>query len=162
MRAILNRYHEEQVWSDKIRSASTYGSLLALGINVVVFVVAIVLVEPYKRRRLAETFEKRIEEIQKENAAMIQGGMASLTEHFERQEAVISQIASMAFASPPSLTVTSTDEAVPPASDTSISNPPPTPFPSIAKTKERELLKTIGSVALGGALAFACTVFVQS
>ncbi|KAG8773426.1 sensitivity to high expression protein she9 [Serendipita sp. 397] len=25
-RAILNRYHEEQVWSDKIRSASTYGS----------------------------------------------------------------------------------------------------------------------------------------
>ena len=30
LRIILARYHEEQVWSDKIRSASTYGSLAAL------------------------------------------------------------------------------------------------------------------------------------
>jgi hypothetical protein len=44
MRSILARYHEEQVWSDKIPSVSTYGQLAALGVNV--------LVEPWKRRRL--------------------------------------------------------------------------------------------------------------
>ena len=36
MRLILARYHEEQVWSDKIRSASTYGQLAALGLNLLV------------------------------------------------------------------------------------------------------------------------------
>ncbi|KAF9517222.1 hypothetical protein BS47DRAFT_1434735 [Hydnum rufescens UP504] len=60
MRSILHRYHEEQVWSDKIRSASTYGSLAALGLNLIVFILAIVVVEPWKRKRLGETFEKRI------------------------------------------------------------------------------------------------------
>ncbi|TCD62303.1 sensitivity to high expression protein she9, partial [Steccherinum ochraceum] len=41
MRIILHRYHEEQIWSDKIRSASTYGSLTVLGLNLLVFVMAI-------------------------------------------------------------------------------------------------------------------------
>ncbi|THH05971.1 hypothetical protein EW145_g4407 [Phellinidium pouzarii] len=54
MRTILARYHEEQVWSDKIRSASTYGSLAALGLNLIVFVFAIVLVEPWKRKKLVQ------------------------------------------------------------------------------------------------------------
>ncbi len=52
MRTILARYHEEQVWSDKIRSASTYGSLAVLGMNLFVFIMAIILVEPWKRKRL--------------------------------------------------------------------------------------------------------------
>lgn len=40
MRRILGRYHEEQVWSDKIRSASTYGQMVVLGVNVLVFLGA--------------------------------------------------------------------------------------------------------------------------
>ncbi|KAG8937175.1 sensitivity to high expression protein she9 [Tulasnella sp. 418] len=96
MRAILNRYHEEQVWSDKIRSASTYGSLLVLGVNVAVFILAIVFVEPYKRKRLAQTFEKRIEEISKENQVLIESSMKNLSEHFEKQEAVLTLIAANA------------------------------------------------------------------
>ncbi|KDQ09931.1 hypothetical protein BOTBODRAFT_190866 [Botryobasidium botryosum FD-172 SS1] len=93
MRAILNRYHEEQMWSDKIRSASTYGSLAALGLNLVVFILAIVLVEPWKRKRLAQTFERKIVEMSRENQAMIDNGMATLNEHFERQEAVLQTLA---------------------------------------------------------------------
>jgi len=52
MRSILARFHEEWVWSDKIRSVSTYGQLVVLCMNVLVFALAIVLVEPWKRRRL--------------------------------------------------------------------------------------------------------------
>lgn len=63
MRVILSRYHEEQAWSDKIRSAATYGQLAALALNLVVFVLAIVLVEPWKRKRLAQTFERKVEEM---------------------------------------------------------------------------------------------------
>ena len=57
--AILERYHEEQVWSDKIRSVSTWANVVALVINVVVFVGAIAVVEPWKRRRLVEGLERR-------------------------------------------------------------------------------------------------------
>ena len=78
MRTILARYHEEQVWSDKIRSASTYGSLAALGLNMLVFVMAIVVVEPWKRRRLAQTFEKKIEELSLENEARMGTSMREI------------------------------------------------------------------------------------
>jgi sensitive to high expression protein 9 len=61
MQAILQRYHEEQVWSDKIRNVSTYAGLAGLLVNLVVFVGAIAFVEPWKRKRLVERLEDRIE-----------------------------------------------------------------------------------------------------
>ena len=85
MRTILARYHEEQVWSDKIRSASTYGSLAALGLNMLVFIMAIIVVEPWKRRRLAQTFEKKIEEMSMENAAQLETSMQTIEDHMARQ-----------------------------------------------------------------------------
>ncbi|KAJ6557234.1 Mdm33 family-domain-containing protein [Mycena vulgaris] len=85
MRTILARYHEEQVWSDKIRSASTYGSLAALGLNLLVFVVAIVFVEPWKRRRLALTFEKKIEEMGLENKAVVAESMREIGRKLDAQ-----------------------------------------------------------------------------
>jgi len=85
MRTILARYHEEQVWSDKIRSASTYGSLAALGLNMLVFIMAIIVVEPWKRRRLAQTFEKKIEEMSMENAARLETSMQTIEGHMARQ-----------------------------------------------------------------------------
>jgi sensitive to high expression protein 9 len=33
MCSILARYHKEQVWLDKIRSMSTYGQLVMLGVK---------------------------------------------------------------------------------------------------------------------------------
>jgi sensitive to high expression protein 9 len=48
MRTILARYREEQVWSDKISSPSTYGQLSVFGVNLLVFVLAIIPVESWK------------------------------------------------------------------------------------------------------------------
>lgn len=91
MRSILARYHEEQVWSDKIRSASTYGSLAALALNLLVFVSAIVVVEPWKRRRLAQTFEKKIEELSKDNAARLEASMNDIGGQLAEQEQLLMQ-----------------------------------------------------------------------
>lgn len=60
LKSILERYHEEQVWSDKIRSVSTYGSLAVLLVNLIVFVAAIAFVEPWKRKRLVKGLEERV------------------------------------------------------------------------------------------------------
>jgi len=72
LRSILARYHEEQIWSDKIRSASTYGSMAALALNLLVFIMATLIVEPWKRRRLAYTFEKRVEELSEETKDLLE------------------------------------------------------------------------------------------
>jgi len=92
MRTILARYHEEQVWSDKIRSASTYGSLAALGLNMLVFVMAIVVVEPWKRRRLTQTFEKKIEELSVENTARMDARMAEISRQLADQERTLVKV----------------------------------------------------------------------
>ena len=89
MRAILARYHEEQVWSDKIRSVSTYGQLAVLGANVLVFVLAIVLVEPWKRRRLMQAFERRVQEMEATNLDAVGTGMDALRSRLEKQDEMI-------------------------------------------------------------------------
>lgn len=89
MRAILARYHEEQIWSDKIRSVSTYGQLAVLGANVLVFVLAIVLVEPWKRRRLMQAFERRVQEMEAANLDAVGTGMDALRSRLEKQDEMI-------------------------------------------------------------------------
>jgi sensitive to high expression protein 9, mitochondrial len=91
MRTILARYHEEQVWSDKIRSASTYGSLAALGLNLVVFIMAIVVVEPWKRRRLAQTFERKVEEMSAESKSMVENGLKDIGIQLLEQRTLLSE-----------------------------------------------------------------------
>ncbi|CUM63545.1 uncharacterized protein PRCAT00001123001 [Priceomyces carsonii] len=59
---ILSRYHEEQVWSDKIRRASTWGTWVLMGINVLLFIAATFLVEPWKRHKLVGSFEEKVKE----------------------------------------------------------------------------------------------------
>lgn len=71
MKAVMVRYHEEQIWSDRMRGMSTYGSLVVAGLNAVLFVLAILLVEPYKRRRLAETFEQRLVAAEEQSRRLI-------------------------------------------------------------------------------------------
>lgn len=71
MKGILERYHEEQVWSDKIRSVSTYGSLAVLVVNLVVFLGAIAVVEPWKRRRLVRGLEERVKGLMED----VEGGV---------------------------------------------------------------------------------------
>lgn len=59
---ILTRYHEEQIWSDKIRQASTWGTWILMGANLLLFIVATFFVEPWKRKRLVSAFEKQVKE----------------------------------------------------------------------------------------------------
>jgi sensitive to high expression protein 9, mitochondrial len=62
-RLILSRYHEEQIWSDKIRRASTWGTFALMGVNVLLFVVVQVGMEPWRRRRLVRGFEEKVREV---------------------------------------------------------------------------------------------------
>ncbi|KAH9936245.1 Mdm33 family-domain-containing protein [Fomitopsis serialis] len=113
MRVILNRYHEEQAWSDKIRSASTYGSLAVMGVNVFVFVVAIMFVEPWKRKRLAQTFERKVEEMSAENAAMLESKADALVKRMDSQDRALTQIMETVYYStqPPEVVSTVVAEA---------------------------------------------------
>lgn len=60
-KSILARYHEEQIWSDKIRQMSTWGTWGLMGINVLLFIVFQIAVEPWRRRRLVKGFEEKVE-----------------------------------------------------------------------------------------------------
>ncbi|KAF9219243.1 hypothetical protein BS17DRAFT_804490 [Gyrodon lividus] len=94
MRTILARYHEEQVWSDKIRSASTYGSLAVVGVNLVVFIMAIIVVEPWKRKRLTQTFERKVEEMGVETKALVDSGATRLEERLAGHERLLTELIS--------------------------------------------------------------------
>ncbi|KAJ9604366.1 sensitivity to high expression protein she9 [Cladophialophora chaetospira] len=79
-KAILARYHEEQIWSDKIRQMSTWGTWGLMGLNVLLFVIFQVVLEPWRRRRLVKGFEEKVELAIKEtgearNAAVTAGAV---------------------------------------------------------------------------------------
>ncbi|CAG7981673.1 unnamed protein product [Penicillium salamii] len=82
-KSILSRYHEEQVWSDKIRRMSTWGTWGLMGVNVLLFLVFQILVEPWRRRRLVKGFEdKVVEALEKEkvlNRAMFAENAVSIS-----------------------------------------------------------------------------------
>ncbi|KAL9597313.1 MAG: hypothetical protein Q9219_005237 [cf. Caloplaca sp. 3 TL-2023] len=60
--SILKRYHEEQIWSDKIRRMSTWGTWGLMGVNVLLFLVFQIGVEPWRRKRLVKGFEEKVRE----------------------------------------------------------------------------------------------------
>ncbi|PWN52442.1 hypothetical protein IE53DRAFT_385122 [Violaceomyces palustris] len=72
MKGVMLRYHEEQIWSDRVRSISTYGSLIVVALNALIFILAIIIVEPYKRKKLAQTFEKRLLEGEAKGRELVQ------------------------------------------------------------------------------------------
>ena len=57
---ILARYHEEQIWSDKIRRMSTWGTWGLMGVNVLLFFIFQIGVEPWRRKRLVKGFEEKV------------------------------------------------------------------------------------------------------
>lgn len=61
-KSILSRYHEEQIWSDKIRRMSTWGTWGLMGVNVLLFLIFQIAVEPWRRRRLVKGFEEKVYE----------------------------------------------------------------------------------------------------
>lgn len=95
--SILARYHEEQIWSDKIRRMSTWGTWGLMGVNVLLFLVFQIGVEPWRRKRLVKGFEDKVmEALEKEGspagatpteAQMAQG--ATSAEMQEAQEEIV-------------------------------------------------------------------------
>ncbi|KAJ2723926.1 sensitivity to high expression protein she9 [Coemansia sp. Benny D115] len=58
--AIRERYHEEQIWSDKIRRASTYGTWAVLFMNVLALLMAQAIFEPRKRRKIVDAVDDKL------------------------------------------------------------------------------------------------------
>lgn len=167
MRAILARYHEEQVWSDKIRSASTYGSMMVLGVNVVVFILAIVVVEPWKRRRLAQTFEKKVEEMALETQALIESGSTNLEKRLVKQEGLISEIVERAaydardLPSPlsvPAATVSVAGKQI----GTGLEHSSIWPHSVSRIIQDRDVLLVVGSAIAGGAVTLVARSLLGS
>ena len=90
--SILARYHEEQIWSDKIRRMSTWGTWGLMGVNVLLFLVFQIGVEPWRRRRLVKGFEDKVVE------ALEKEGIASNVAIAALQEAQISRMDSVSAA----------------------------------------------------------------
>jgi sensitive to high expression protein 9 len=150
MRTILARYHEEQVWSDKIRSVSTYGQLAVLGVNMLVFILAIVLVEPWKRRRLMQAFERKVQEMEDANMGVVAQGLDALKVRLEEQDRILARIADAPPLSPSPLEpALALQEGRNGAGD----RPPAIEFAGI--TLAREDAKMIAASMVAGILAWA-------
>lgn len=59
---ILGRYHEEQIWSDRIRRLSTWGTWGLMGVNVLLFLAFQFGAEPWRRKKLVKGFEDKVAE----------------------------------------------------------------------------------------------------
>ncbi|KIM66615.1 hypothetical protein SCLCIDRAFT_1211050 [Scleroderma citrinum Foug A] len=156
MRAILARYHEEQVWSDKIRSASTYGSLAVLGVNLVVFVVAIVFVEPWKRTRLAQTFERKVEELGAETKLLVDEGRARIEERLENQERLLAELlneASIHTTAPSFSALAEVVEEQQLSKPQESANQTRVSHPWLGAIRNRELILIAGSAVAGGVIS---------
>lgn len=109
-RAILARYHEEQVWSDKIRQMSTWGTWGLMGLNVVLFVVFQILVEPWRRRRLVRGFEEKVELALQERDVQLAGLRDSVDSHAAATAAAAAATSVAAASVEPTQPETATDK----------------------------------------------------
>ncbi|ERT03234.1 hypothetical protein HMPREF1624_01540 [Sporothrix schenckii ATCC 58251] len=120
---ILKRYHEEQVWSDRIRRQSTWGTWGLMGLNVILFIILQVVAEPWRRRRLmrgiAEAESGVLEDLRKELAdvraalATVSGAAASTTGPADIPLASDADAAAVDLSLAEQPTLTSTADALP-------------------------------------------------
>lgn len=82
---ILTRYHEEQIWSDKIRRASTWGTWGLMGFNIMLFFTATFIVEPWKRRRMVDAFEDKVKVAIQDLSSAQSGKMDTIITNQEKQ-----------------------------------------------------------------------------
>lgn len=92
-RSIMLRYHEEQVWSDKIRSASTYGTIALMMLNVILFIGVQTIFEPRKRQKLADKFEELlIQRTNEEENKSETGIVHTFMKRFENLEGKVDEL----------------------------------------------------------------------
>lgn len=120
-RTILARYHEEQIWSDKIRQMSTWGTWGLMGLNVLLFIVFQIAVEPWRRRRLVKGFEEKVKEaLEKEVGIGVAGaaGVVAAGDGAERARDTVEHQAQTAVADAP--TQADVESAIEAAADAEI------------------------------------------
>ncbi|KAJ1668369.1 sensitivity to high expression protein she9, partial [Coemansia sp. RSA 25] len=100
--AIRERYHEEQIWSDKIRRASTYGTWAVLFMNIIALFLAQAIFEPRKRRKIVAGVDERLAVAMDDQQARIGGiGQAvelRLASHESSIGAIATQLANVSTA----------------------------------------------------------------
>ncbi|KAF7512142.1 hypothetical protein GJ744_002304 [Endocarpon pusillum] len=96
-KSILARYHEEQIWSDKIRQMSTWGTWGLMGVNILLFLIFQVAIEPWRRKRLVKGFEEKV------------------MEALEKEKTDVTSSPALALAAASEDTVSTTDAAAPAA-----------------------------------------------
>lgn len=129
---ILARYHEEQIWSDKIRRMSTWGTWGLMGVNILLFLVLQFGAEPWRRQRLVRGFEEKVREALAAERA--------LREEFERATAAAAAATAAAAAAAIPMEEEEVKETVVEAEETPIIaipesevTPPPTPGPAYSE-----------------------------
>lgn len=80
---ILKRYHEEQIWSDRIRRASTWGTWGLMGMNFLLFLVLQFVAEPWRRKRLVRGVVEEEKQVLEEVRAELEGVKAALAKREE-------------------------------------------------------------------------------
>lgn len=56
------QYHEEQIWSDTIRRNSTWVTIGLMGVNILLLLANVVLLEPWRRKKLVREVRSALEE----------------------------------------------------------------------------------------------------
>lgn len=56
------QYHEEQIWSDTIRRNSTWITFGLMGVNILLLLSQLVVIEPWRRRRLVREIKTALDE----------------------------------------------------------------------------------------------------
>ncbi|GAA5888136.1 hypothetical protein JCM5296_005446 [Sporobolomyces johnsonii] len=135
MQAILHRYHEEQVWSDKIRHLSTYGSLAITSLNVLLFIITLLLIEPWRRRRLVENVEERLRVNSREGQEATLAQLVSLQSLLADAQTKLDALTTLTVTPPPPPEPLPTPEPLP---DTVPEPIPGSPMP-VATSAEEEI-----------------------
>ncbi|KAI0022377.1 Mdm33 family-domain-containing protein [Xylariomycetidae sp. FL0641] len=128
---ILARYHEEQIWSDKIRRMSTWGTWGLMGVNVLLFLALQFGAEPWRRRRLVRGFEDKVREALADERAHyrpVPGSEATTADHATAEvPAAAAEAAEVTIDAPVSAEQANTDVPVTLAPEAAA--PPPIPIP---------------------------------
>ncbi|KAG6027191.1 hypothetical protein E4U19_002162 [Claviceps sp. Clav32 group G5] len=85
---ILKRYHEEQIWSDRIRRASTWGTWGLMGMNFLLFVVLQFFAEPWRRKRLVKGVVEEEERVMEQVRGELEAVRMALARRLEESPQV--------------------------------------------------------------------------
>lgn len=55
------QYHEEQIWSDTIRRNSTWVTFVLMGVNIFLLLLSLLILEPWRRRRMVREIKGALE-----------------------------------------------------------------------------------------------------